>query len=212
MKRCTGCHKEKTISEYYTDYRNGKPRAKCKACLDKFSKISGEKWRGDNSAIAKKKRRDWYLANMDLEKKRADDWRKENPEKVKVIKKTSYKKLVRNPKGKLNMTMSGAINTSLRGNKAGRHWESLVGYTVDQLKSHLEKQFLPGMTWENHGKWHIDHRIPISAFNFEKPEDIDFKQCWALRNLRPLWAIDNLIKSNKLCRPFQPSLRLENVA
>jgi hypothetical protein len=64
------------------------------------------------------------------------------------------------------------------------------------------------MSWENYGKWHIDHRIPIDAFNFTCPEDIDFTQCWALRNLRPLWAVDNIKKSNKLEKPFQPSLLL----
>jgi hypothetical protein len=49
---------------------------------------------------------------------------------------------------------------------------------------------------------------PITAFNFNTPEDIDFKRCWALSNLQPLWARDNLSKQNKLIKPFQPSLLL----
>jgi hypothetical protein len=73
---------------------------------------------------------------------------------------------------------------------------------------HLEKQFLPGMSWENMGEWHIDHKIPIAAFNFEKPEDIDFKRCWALKNLQPLWKSENCIKGAKIDKPFQPSLNL----
>jgi 5-methylcytosine-specific restriction endonuclease McrA len=92
------------------------------------------------------------------------------------------------------------------GVKAGRHWESLVGYNVDQLKKHLEKRFKVGMTWDNYGPyWHIDHIIPISAFNFETPNDIDFKKCWALKNLQPLEAVENLRKNDRLKIPFQPS-------
>jgi len=62
------------------------------------------------------------------------------------------------------------------------------------------------MTWDNYGKWHIDHVIPTSVFNFEKPEDDDFKRCWSLQNLQPLWALDNIKKGNKLEKPFQPKL------
>jgi 5-methylcytosine-specific restriction endonuclease McrA len=67
------------------------------------------------------------------------------------------------------------------------------------------------MTWGNYGRhgWHIDHRIPISAFNFKAPTDIDFKKCWALSNLQPLWSHENQKKYNKLLKPFQPSLNLQ---
>jgi len=54
-------------------------------------------------------------------------------------------------------------------------------------------------------KWHIDHIIPVSAFNFTKPEHIDFNKCWALSNLQPLWAEENLSKHKKLKEAFQPS-------
>ena len=106
--------------------------------------------------------------------------------------------------------MSCSIGHSLQGNKKGNHWEKLVGYTVGQLKKHLEKQFKEGMAWENYGRygWEIDHIVPISAFNFSSPDNIDFKRCWALKNLRPLWRIDNRIKNDKLIKPFQPSLLL----
>lgn len=75
---------------------------------------------------------------------------------------------------------------------------------------HLERQFLPGMTWENHGRfgWHIDHIIPLSAFNFETPDHIDFKRAWALSNLQPLWWQDNLKKRAKIEGAFQPSLAI----
>ncbi len=91
-------------------------------------------------------------------------------------------------------------------NKNGQHWEDLVGYPLADLMKHLEKQFANGMTWENYGKWHIDHIIPISAFNFTLPKHLDFRKCWALKNLQPMWAKDNKEKQNKLSQDFQPSL------
>ena len=58
------------------------------------------------------------------------------------------------------------------------------------------------------GEWHIDHIIPKSVFNFTKPEHEDFKRCWALKNLQPLWAEENISKFNKLDKHFQPTLAL----
>lgn len=109
---------------------------------------------------------------------------------------------------RLNHSISAAIRRSLRGQKNGKHWETLVEFTAQQLKKHLEKRFKEGMTWENYGTWHIDHKIPISVFNFTKPEHRDFKKCWALSNLQPMWAHDNISKGNKLTKHFQPSLLL----
>ena len=112
------------------------------------------------------------------------------------------------PKGKLSSNISRAIRFSIKKNsKANRHWEMLVDFTIDQLKKHLEKRFKPGMTWENYGSvWEIDHKIPIAVFNFEKPEDIDFRLCWSLKNLQPLDASENVRKKDKIIKPFQPSL------
>jgi len=93
--------------------------------------------------------------------------------------------------------MASQIYNALRANKAGRTWETLVGYTLQELKSHLEARFLPGMSWENYGAWHIDHIRPRASFTFTSPEDEGFKQCWALDNLQPLWAADNIRKGHK---------------
>ena len=62
---------------------------------------------------------------------------------------------------------------------------------------HLETSFNNGMTWDNYGKWHVDHIIPKNSFNYTSPEDKEFKECWELKNLQPLWAGDNLRKSSK---------------
>ncbi len=83
----------------------------------------------------------------------------------------------------------------------------MVGYTTEELKEHLETQFKKGMAWDNYGKkWHIDHIIPRSKFNYIYYDDIDFKRCWALTNLQPLWAKENIQKSDKVDKDFQPFL------
>jgi len=82
--------------------------------------------------------------------------------------------------------------------KGGVSWQKLAGYTINDLRDHLESQFANGMSWENMGQWHIDHIIPRSYFEFTKPSDEGFKQCWALSNLQPLWAKDNLSKGSSL--------------
>ena len=98
------------------------------------------------------------------------------------------------------------IRQSLNGAKNGKSWNKLVGYNIDDLKKHIEKQFHDGMSWDNYGDWHIDHKIPIAVFNFTKPEHIDFKRCWALKNLQPMWAKDNISKGATIKTHFQPSL------
>jgi len=66
------------------------------------------------------------------------------------------------------------------------------------------------MSWERlmAGEIHIDHIIPKSVFNFSDPKHADFKKCWSLKNLRPMWAVENLKKHNKLEKHFQPSLAI----
>jgi hypothetical protein len=71
---------------------------------------------------------------------------------------------------------------------------NIVGCSPQFLKEHLENQFIDGMDWDNRGEWHIDHIIPLSS---AKTEDELYKLCH-YTNLQPLWAEDNLKKSNKI--------------
>jgi len=64
--------------------------------------------------------------------------------------------------------------------------------------AHLESKFLPGMTWNNRGDWHIDHVRPLASFSFETAQCPDFKAAWSLSNLQPLWALDNIRKGAKV--------------
>ena len=118
----------------------------------------------------------------------------------------AYRKRRQSIEYKINDAISSSIYDALKENKAGRHWEYLVGYTLHDLMKHLKKQFKPGMTWSNYGEWHVDHVVPRSAFNFTKYTHLDFKRCWALKNLQPLWGNDNLKKGALVEAPFQPCL------
>ena len=74
----------------------------------------------------------------------------------------------------------------------------VVGYALDELKKHLEKQFANNMTWENYGRngWHIDHIRPCASFDLSEPAQQ--RECFHYSNLQPLWAKDNLAKGKKL--------------
>ena len=71
---------------------------------------------------------------------------------------------------------------------------ALVGCSTAALRAHLEAQFAQGMSWDNHGKWHIDHIRPCASFNLQHASDQ--RACFHFTNLQPLWATDNLKKSS----------------
>lgn len=102
-------------------------------------------------------------------------------------------------KSKLHHNISRLIRKGLKLNKNGNTFD-LLGYTQNELKVYIESKFKEGMSWDNYGinGWHIDHIIPRSSLPYEFIEDDNFKKCWSLNNLQPLWAVDNLKKSNKL--------------
>jgi hypothetical protein len=89
------------------------------------------------------------------------------------------------------------MKNHLKGRKGGRSWTALVGYSVDKLMRHIERQFLPGMTWENRSLWQVDHIVPLARFSFTSVDDPEFRAAWALTNLRPLWSEQNLQKRAK---------------
>ena len=71
-------------------------------------------------------------------------------------------------------------------------------YSISELMTDLESKFTDGMSWENLDKWHIDHIKPVCSFDIKSVESEEFKKCWSLNNLQPLWAKDNLIKGSKM--------------
>ena len=86
-----------------------------------------------------------------------------------------------------------------RGVSKSKSLCELIGCSIKELKQHLESKFREGMSWENHGEWHIDHIRPCADFDLTNPDEQ--KKCFHFSNLQPLWAVENLRKSNKIiCR------------
>ena len=102
------------------------------------------------------------------------------------------------PMFKLTMTMRARLKVFLKATnmKKTNKTFKMVGCTPKFLKEYLEKQFKPGMTWQNYSLrgWHVDHKKPISSA--KTPEDV--KKLMHYTNLQPLWANENLSKYNKL--------------
>lgn len=95
---------------------------------------------------------------------------------------------------KLNCNVHGYVSKAFKRNgykKSSKTFE-LIGCTFEFLKIYIEEQFKEGMSWENYGKWHIDHKIPTS---WAKTEE-ELKELCKYTNLQPLWAEDNLSKKN----------------
>jgi len=141
-----------------------------------------------------------YLLPENVEA-RAAEKRRKACESARRRKDETYAKIKADPGKYLDLLFGNAIRSSLRkrkSNKRGRAWQSVVGYTLDELKARIEPLFQPGMTWDNYGDWHIDHRIPKAAFDYASPEDPGFKECWALENLQPLWAAENWSKHARI--------------
>jgi hypothetical protein len=203
-KKCAKCLEYKPLLCFYKDkIKIDGLGSYCKIC----SRERGNKWFKKNKETRKEIYKIYREKNKKKYKEYRDKWVKNNPEKVRALRRKTMAKKRNSVDGKVRVNFSISIVHSLRTTKGGKGWEKLLGYSLIQLKRHLEKQFLPGMTWDNYGRngWHIDHIIPKSAFNYKSPEDIDFKRCWDLKNLRPLWATDNLKKHSKLIKNFQPS-------
>lgn len=80
--------------------------------------------------------------------------------------------------------------------RKSKRFHEYIGCTPEELRLHIEKQFKDGMSWENYGKWHIDHIIPISSAKTEREVYI----LSHYTNLQPLWAEENLKKGDKVCQ------------
>jgi len=101
------------------------------------------------------------------------------------------------PAFKLLKTLRSRLSNAIK-NKGGRKYNTtmnLTGCELNFLKGYLEAKFTEGMTWENHGEWHIDHIKPCCSYNLEDEEEQ--KKCFHYTNLQPLWATDNLVKGGK---------------
>lgn len=145
--------------------------------------------------------KDWSKENRIELQKYHSKWREDNREHVnKYAREYEAKRCANDPKYKLGKRTRTALYTCLKEANVAKYRKTfdLLGYSIEDLMQHLEKLFTEGMTWDNYGEWHVDHKIPMASFQFESTDDLGFKECWKLSNLQPLWGSDNLSKGIKL--------------
>lgn len=139
------------------------------------------------------KRRE-YEQTSEMKIKRAIYNKTENRKKsLSEMQKRSYRK---NKQAFLYRLLVSRIPSKIRKGISGCSTEEKLGYTIEEFKNHIELLFQDGMTWENHGEWHIDHIMPVSKITVNSHEDA--KIINQLSNLQPLWAKDNLSKGDRI--------------
>lgn len=172
-----------------------------------------KKWRTSNPGVAAKRRKEWVERNPEKYKEqylqynsknrkkqcaRAKAYREANPEwRRKSDLEAKRRRYARDPLYRAVMSMRCRIRHALSGiNKSAKTLE-LLGCDASQLRQHLEKQFQPGMTWDNYGVtgWHIDHKKPCASFDLADPAQQ--RECFHYSNLQPLWALDNIKKGDR---------------
>jgi predicted transcriptional regulator len=149
----------------------------------------------------KKNHKKWAEQNKEHLNKYIKEYRENNVDKIRQIKRDYERnRKVNDPLYKLVANFRTAIWTVLKENRVDKNqsYFDVLQYTPEQLIVHLEKQFTEGITWENYGEWHVDHKLPISSFNIIEMGDSEFMKCWSLENLQPMWGEENIRKSNKI--------------
>jgi len=159
--------------------------------------MADKRYRNKNRDKIKDYYKEWAEDNRNDLREYHTDWRNNNREKVREwARNYERKRRAEDPKYRLAARTRTAVYTCLKEANVAKYRSTfaLLGYTIEELMRHLEKRFSEGMTWENYGEWHVDHIRPMASFNFTSPEDEEFKACWSLDNLQPLWWLDTLSK------------------
>lgn len=191
MKICKICNKEFELN-FFRQHKNGTYEPYCVVCEKELNK--------QRCKVNYQKNKQKYLDRNNFQK----EYRKKYDKEYKA------KQRAESLNFKLRSNISSYINSCLK-RKCGSKINKLP-YSIEELKNHLESLFEPWMNWNNWGKfnkltwndydqttwtWHIDHIIPKSSFYYDSIEDDQFKECWSLKNLRPLSSKENILKSNK---------------
>jgi hypothetical protein len=184
--KCSKESRKKQTSKYYKEYHQ-------KSEVKEAKKENRKKW-------LKTEKGKKYLEDMNSpEKKRVYNQTYSSTQKGKEANRRGVKKALKtNPTYKMANAVRRRLGEylNLKGLTKTNKTFTIVGCTPAELKIHLEKQFKPGMTWWNHTPkgWHIDHIIPLaSAETLEETEKLAH-----YTNLQPMWAKDNIKKSNKI--------------
>jgi len=174
-------------------------------CL-KQSKRNYDKIRNKTNAARIEMRRKYALSNRRKqlrknyisEKLYTKKWAAENPERTRELARIASRRKRATLDGKIMCSLRSRISVMMRRSKTNKNNKTIeyLGCSITQFKKHLKNNFTEGMSFDNYGEWHIDHIKPCSSFDFMKEPEI--KKCFNYRNMQPLWAKDNIIKSDKL--------------
>jgi len=175
-------------------YRNNR-----KSCLSRAKKYKQQYRKTTHGRkLLKQWQKNYYLRNRDKILKRQKTYYRN---KAFVDKRNKYirKKYKTDVNYYLKRTISSRIRIAIKYYSVGKKYkttEQILGCSVEKARSHIEKQFLNGMSWKNRHLWHIDHKIPCASFDLTKKSEQ--KKCFHFSNLQPLWAKDNLRKGHRL--------------
>lgn len=155
-------------------------------------------WRAANPEAVDEIGRKHYQKFREKKIAQAREWAAKNPEKRRQYMKDLHQRRMRDdPKYRVKRSVGAYVRLLIKSGKKSARLESILGYSISDLMVHLERQFVDGMAWDNYGQWHIDHIVPVASFQYESYDSEEFRRCWGLPNLRPLWAAENLGKRDK---------------
>lgn len=193
MKICKTCQKPKEDSHFYLIM--GKYlHPSCKTC----DIIRRGKQRGLLDTKTRKNKQNTHYKQYGhkiLEYRKRRRMLGLNTTEKRWHRKYNIKRRLNEPEFKILCNLRGRIRSALKNTRKSKTTKELLGCSIPSLKAHLESKFQPNMSWENYGKWHIDHIKPCSSFDLTDLNQQ--KQCFHHLNLQPLWAKDNLSKSDK---------------
>lgn len=187
MRTCRlGGHMLPLTDEYYGK-RVGRWSNRCRFCERKLDRNHYHSDR-EGYGARKKAQRDANLEHIALRRRALYVKTRE------TVSAQAIARYRRSPTLRLRATIRTRFNKAFNG-KAGRSWQAIVGYTIAELRAHIEALLVPLMTWENYGThWVIDHKIPVASFDLPR----QVRECWALSNLQPLEINENRRKGSKL--------------
>jgi len=154
-----------------------------------------KKYYAENRKRIRERQREYYIENRDTICEQQKVYY--SLFKDKIIKQHK-ERLHTNDEARMIQNLRSRLRGFMRGNSKSNSTMEILGCSREHLKTHLEVQFTDGMTWGNYGKkWHIDHRIPVSAFDVNNPAEV--RTCFHFSNLQPMWAKENMSKGGKIC-------------
>jgi len=209
MKLCKKCNVNKEL-EHFSKNKSSKDGLNncCRECTNEKNRL----YYNQNSDKIIEKKKEYTLQNLDRVKEYQSEYRIANKEEISKYRSENseyYKNWWKNNREKASLydkrynekyphvkICRNTLKSCLEriGLKKDKSLIDLLGYNLEDFKIHIETLFLDGMSWENWGKWHVDHKIPVSKFSKDTPVSV----INSLDNLQPLWAFDNLSKSNKI--------------